>query len=259
MGARSTGLYFTLALSITTLALLPAALATLGAVPGPASDYLAAAPLAIFGPAIAACIASWREGGRAAVAELLRGLLRVRVSPIWYVVALALPTVAYVVVRAIYGLVPGPDGGPFLWPPGDAEHFIAALLVPIGEEIGWRGYALPRLVDRYGPLRASFVLGALWGVWHVPMFLAVGTTDPAYYALMVPYFLAGSLVFTWLYRRTGGSLLLAVLLHVGTHLHNPNQAPEGDLGPMTISMVGYVALGLSLVLLDRRAFAADAA
>ncbi|MCB9598246.1 MAG: CPBP family intramembrane metalloprotease [Sandaracinaceae bacterium] len=252
MDGSSTKLYFALALSITTLALLPAVLAVAGVLSGSADDYMAGAPIAIFGPTIAACVASAREGGRAAVRKLLSGLGAGRVGPLWFFVALGLPTLAYLVARALYELLPGDDGGPWFWPPGDAQHVVGAVLVPIGEEIGWRGYALPRLIARFGPLRASLLLGGLWGVWHLPMFIAVGTTDPAYYALMVPYFLAGSVMFTWLYQRTNGSLLLAVLLHVGAHLSNPGQSPE--LTPTAISTFAYVALALGLVAFDRPAF-----
>lgn len=251
---RSTTLFFALAFAITWLALLPPSLAALGVIDGRPEDLLAGAPIAIFGPAIAAVIASHREGGRTQVRELLAGLRAWNVAPWWFVIALALPALLYMPVRAIYGLLTGGEGGPFFWPPGDAQHLIAALLVPLGEEIGWRGFAQPRLVATHGPLRASAILGVLWGAWHLPMFIAVGAATPAYLALMLPYFVAGAVMFTWLHQRTNGSLLLAVLLHVGVHLHNPNQAPPGDMVPITLSAVGYVLFAIGVVLFDRHAF-----
>lgn len=254
---RSTTLYFVLAYAITWLALLPPSLAALGVIDANPEDLLAGAPLAIFGPALAAVIASYREGGRARVRELLAGLRAWRVAPLWFVVALALPALLFVPVRAIYGLVPGNQGGPYLWPPSDAQHVIAALLVPIGEEIGWRGFAQPRLLANHGPLRASVILGLLWGGWHLPMFVAVGAATPYYLALMIPYFVAGGVMFTWFYQRTNGSLLLAVLLHVGVHLHNPNQAEPGDVVPITLSAISYVLFAIAVVAFDRKAFAPD--
>ena len=251
---RSTALFFVLAYAITWLALLPPSLAALGVIDASPEELLAGAPLAIFGPAIAAVIASYREGGRASVRELLAGLRAWNVAPLWFVLALALPALLYLPVRAIYGLVPGNEGGPYLWPPGDAQHVVAALLVPFGEEIGWRGFAQPRLVARHGPLRASVILGFSWGGWHLPMFVAVGAATPYYLALMIPYFVAGGVMFTWLHRHTKGSLLLAVLLHVGVHLHNPNQAPPGDVVPITLSAIGYVLFACIVVASDRGAF-----
>lgn len=250
--ARSTTLFFVLAYAITWLALLPPSLAALGLVDASPDELMMGAPIAIFGPAIAAVIASHREGGRERVRELLAGLRAWRVSPIWFVFALALPTAIYVIVRAVFGLVPGNEGGPYLWPPADAQHVIAALLVPIGEEIGWRGFAQPRLTASHGPLRAGLILGLLWGGWHLPMFVAVGAATPYYLALMIPYFLAGGVIFTWLHQRTSGSLLLAVLLHVGVHLHNPNQA-DGSVVPITLSAISYVLFAIGVVLVDRRA------
>ncbi len=254
---RSTTLYFVLAYAITWLALLPPSLAALGLLDASPEDLLAGAPIAIFGPAIAAMIASYREGGRPRVRELLAGMRAWNVAPLWFAVALVMPMLLYVPVRAIYGLVPGNEGGPYFWPPGDAQHVIAALLVPIGEEIGWRGFAQPRLLASHGPLRASIIIGLLWGGWHLPMFIAVGAATPYYLALMLPYFVAGGVMFTWLYRRTNGSLLLAVLLHVGVHLHNPNQAEPGDVVPITLSAISYVLFAIAVLAFDRKAFPRD--
>jgi len=248
-----TRLFFVLAYAINWVPLIPPTLAASGVIAGAPEDLMAGAPLAIFGPAIAAVIASRREGGWPEARALLAGLFAWRVSPHWYLVALGLPSVGYACGHAVYGLITGQDAGPWFLPPATAQAAIGAVLVPIGEEIGWRGYALPRLIARHGPLRASVILGLLWAAWHLFMLISVGTTALAL-AIMVPYFVAGSVVFTWLYRRTSGSLLMAVLLHVGVHLNNPNQV-EGTLVPITISMLSYVALAVLLVTLDRRAFA----
>jgi membrane protease YdiL (CAAX protease family) len=85
---------------------------------------------------------------------------------------------------------------------------------PLGEEIGWRGYLLPRLLDRIGPLAASGAVGVVWWLWHVPLYLAdgrgLGLADWATYLATT---LALSAVFTWFYLRSGGSTLMAILLH----------------------------------------------
>ena len=82
---------------------------------------------------------------------------------------------------------------------------------PIGEEIGWRGYALPRLLTRCSALTAGAVLGVIWAVWHLPVVLA----DPGL-RVPVPFLLQVvplSILFTWLFLRTRGSVLIAVLFH----------------------------------------------
>ena len=89
----------------------------------------------------------------------------------------------------------------------------------LGEEIGWRGYALPRLQAGRSALGASLILGVLWGLWHLPLWLtgAPGRT-PILYAAFVVSTIALSVILTWAYNSTGGSPLLVVLLHATANL-----------------------------------------
>jgi membrane protease YdiL (CAAX protease family) len=91
---------------------------------------------------------------------------------------------------------------------------------PLGEELGWRGYALPRLLQRFGALTASLIVGVAWTFWHTPLFWApAGTTisggpvTPAavagYLALLTGY----SVLYTWVYQHTRGSVLMVFLFH----------------------------------------------
>ena len=248
-----TARYFVLAIGITWLALLPAVLARLGVLPGVPDQYMGGAPIAVFGPTIAAVLASRWEAGREGVRALFRQLRSWTVKPGWYLLALTLPGLVFAVGRAAYALVPGNVGGPWLYPPTEAQHVAAMLIVPIGEEIGWRGFALPRLQRRYGAVKASVILGLLWALWHVPMFLSAGATEASMLTL-VPYFLGASVLFTWFYNRTGGSLPLAILLHVGAHLDAPGRGGGGDPTPLIIMALAMLALAPLLVFGDRRAF-----
>src|SRR5437016_5768189 len=88
------------------------------------------------------------------------------------------------------------------------------LFGPLGEEFGWRGYALPRLQARSGALAASLLLGLAWAAWHAPLFFDPTST----YAHLPPLvFIARmmglSVLFTWLINRTGGSLLFPLVAH----------------------------------------------
>jgi membrane protease YdiL (CAAX protease family) len=80
--------------------------------------------------------------------------------------------------------------------------------------LGWREYALPRLQTRYGALTASLILGVLWACWHLPAWFLPGSTQAG---LSFPVFLVGiiatSIIYTWFYNSTGGSLLLIIVLH----------------------------------------------
>lgn len=248
--ADDTARFFTLALSLCAVALLPPVLARFGVLRGPPERYLAAAPLAVFSPTIAAVLASRAEAGREGSRAFFRQLRAWPKSPLWYALALTLPGLLFTAARAVYALLPGNHGGPWLYLPTEAQHVVGMLVVPVGEELGWRGFALPRLQRRYGPAKASALLGALWGLWHVPMFLASGASTTAL-LLLVPYFLGGSALFTWFYNRTGGSLPLAILLHVGAHLDAPGRYGSGDETPLVLMTLALLAVAPVLLFVDR--------
>jgi membrane protease YdiL (CAAX protease family) len=88
-------------------------------------------------------------------------------------------------------------------------------LITAGEEIGWRGYALPEYLKRYQPLPASLFVGLFWGFWHLPLiwlfyYDQFNLLNAFLYALG---FLAASVFYTWLHIHTGGSVLIASLFH----------------------------------------------
>jgi membrane protease YdiL (CAAX protease family) len=241
--------YFVLAFAITWGLQLPAVLASRGVLPGPADRYMALVGLGAFGPMLAAMIAARIEGS--GIRALFRPLLTWRVGGRWYLAALGLPGGIFVIAAAAYNLL-GHDEQ-LLYPPNQAAFVAAAVVFPFGEEVGWRGFALPRLRDRYGPLVASAVLGVLWTLWHIPMLTLQGVS-PLLYVVFVPFLIGGSVLFTWIYQHTRGSLLLAVLAHVGTHLNNPGHAMPGRSTPMVIHTAAYVILAVALVACDRRAW-----
>jgi membrane protease YdiL (CAAX protease family) len=98
-------------------------------------------------------------------------------------------------------------------------------------------------------LRASVVHGLLWALWHLFMFQIVGVSL-AMLAALVPFFVAGSVLFTWVYNRTGGSLLLAVLAHAGAHINNTNRPLPGNLTPALIHTAALAVAAAVLVARD---------
>jgi membrane protease YdiL (CAAX protease family) len=244
-----TGLYFLLAFLLTWTLQLPAVLAAQGWISGPPERYMMLVGLGGFGPAAAAMVTARVEG--TGVRALLRPLGTWRVGVQWYLIALFLPGAIFVIAAGAYNAL-GHDEKIFYLP--NMPAFVAAAVVfPLGEEIGWRGFALPRLIERIGPLTASVIIGVLWTFWHVPMLTLQGVS-PELYFVFVPFMVGGSVFFTWLYGHTRGSLLLAVLAHVGAHLNNPGHAMPQRATPMMINTVAYVLLAAVLVLANRRAW-----
>jgi membrane protease YdiL (CAAX protease family) len=99
-----------------------------------------------------------------------------------------------------------------------AGALVISTWVQAGEEIGWRGYALPRLSERAGLGPASVVLGVIWAVWHLPLFLVPASdTFGQSFPLFLTEVTAMSVAMAWLYWRTRGSLLLVMLLHAAVN------------------------------------------
>ena len=176
--------------------------------------------LGVFAPGLVALALTEREQGRAGVWALLGRIVRGRVAARWYLFALAFfPAVklaAALAHRAATGAWPRFGTTPWYMM---AAAILVSTWAQAGEEVGWRGYALPRLSGRLGLARASVLLGIAWAVWHLPLFFyfPAGSTYHQSFPLYLLQVTALSVVFAWLYWRTEGSLLLVMLLHASVN------------------------------------------
>ncbi len=176
--------------------------------------------LGVFSPALVALALTARAQGRAGVRALFRKLVEWRVDARWYVFAVSYIAAIKLVAALIHRVGAG------AWPRFGEESWyimLAAVVVstPVqsGEEIGWRGYALPRLGERLGYAGASLVLGLIWALWHLPFFFFFPEADKYGQSLFI-YTLqvtALSVAMTWLYTHTRGSLLLVMLMHAAVN------------------------------------------
>jgi len=172
-----------------------------------------------FGPFLAAILVLALTTGKGGVVTLLRRMVRWRVRPVWYAVALLLPVaisggaaLLNVVVLGASAPSPAELGA---WS-GLVPTFFLQLLVPgIGgtwEEPGWRGYALPKLQGGHSALLASLILGVVWAFWHLPL-MVIGQIPLSDSVFIV----AWAVVLTWVFNNTSGSVLIAMLMH---NIHN---------------------------------------
>jgi len=245
--------FFVVALGGTWLLQLPAVLAHRGILPGAVDFYMLPAALGGFSPLVAAVLAAHRETGRQGIHELIRSLRPSRISPLWYLSAVLAFGAIHLAGVAGYRMFGEVDRVQWLYLPETAQHVVGMVLVPLAEEPGWRGYALPRLQARFGPLRASLLLGVLWAAWHTMMFLFPGPSVFAF-TIAILNIIAGSIVFSWFYNRTDGSLLIAILAHVGAHLNNPGHAPPGSVAPLVVYTISIYLVGCTLIVLDPTAW-----
>jgi uncharacterized protein len=172
--------------------------------------------LGLFGPAVAAMIVSFNLTGRP-LKEVLKGKFTFSTKHVpWYIVSVLLPLV---LLLPIYFLYSGRlDLSGFKLHPLNVIDYIVAFLI-FGEEVGWRGFLLPHFLQRFSPILSSILVGIIWAFWHLANFLLpefphYGLPFIAYIAIVASY----SVLFTWIYLRTKGSLIVAVIFHAALNL-----------------------------------------
>lgn len=233
------GVFFVLAYALSWVFILPWSVsesaAGLGVLPYTLPDaygLIVMFVLAPLGPALAAILVTTVIEGRSGVRRLLGRIRQWRVGLRWYVVALFGILFAFV---AGYVAVLGADPLTALlenWPLFFTSFLPLVLLgifIPsIGEEPGWRGFALPRLQERYGPVTGSLILGPLVGLYHTPAFFTpfLGPITVSEFIAFQLTAIAATFIYTWVFNGTGGSLLLVILLHAA------GNAASGFLTPI---------------------------
>jgi uncharacterized protein len=222
-----------------------------------ASSMLEAALLIVLTVIPAALV--WAAGSRSPrVAHLLGSILSPRSSWWTYAVALLLFPAVSVLGGGLVLLIGGDLGSQ---PQALAEASWTSILIvfavtllfggPLGEEIGWRGWLLPTLQVRLSPLLSSLIIGLVWGLWHLPLHLrglydgAMGPGLPGFLLRIASSCLL-AVLFTWLYDRARGGLLVVILLH--TSVNNTS----GYWLPVNAGLtVVLLVVALVLVVTDR--------
>ena len=171
-----------------------------------------------FGPVLAAIITLYLFQGRTGLAGLWRSMTFFRLPVSLYALAVFAPLAVSALIAAL-GLYSGrlQYAADQLQPLRFAAFFPLMLIFdgPLGEEPGWRGFLLPHLLARMGPAAASFLVGLVWFVWHLPLYLADGRDlQPLGYLVQL---VALSYAFTWFYIKSGHSTWMTVFLHATTN------------------------------------------
>ncbi len=235
--------FFALAYALSWLILVPGGLGLL-----PDSVGILA-NLAPFGPAVAAFVVTALTAGRAGVGQLLRRMVQWRVGIHWYLLILfGVPLLELLGAFAVLGAVPLEDlarNWPLIFTSYLPQVLVAIVVIGLAEETGWRGFALPRLQERRGPLVGTAILAVVWALWHLPNVLFGGWTALSF-SLWLAATVSAAFVYTWVYNHTGGSILMAALLH---------GAINGSSGLVTGLLPGFNdALNVALYGADALAF-----
>jgi membrane protease YdiL (CAAX protease family) len=175
--------------------------------------------LGTFAPSLVALWLTARAEGGTGIRSLVARVLHWRVPAAWYLFAVGYIPAIKLSVALVHRVATG------AWPRfGHEPWYLIPLAIALstpfqaGEEIGWRGYALPRLAARFGLARASILLGLIWACWHLPQFfIAEADTYGQSFYVFVLQVTGLSVAMAWLYAHTDGSLLLVMLLHAAVN------------------------------------------
>ncbi len=220
-------------------------------------------PFGVFmaaGPLLSALIVTAVIDGRRGLRELGSRLVKWRVGWQWYAAALLIPLTVVLGTGGL-NIALGAPSSPVrrLELSSLALVFALRLVVPIfspvGEEPGWRGFALPRLLASRSPFEVTLFLGVIVAVWHVPLIFIAGEDLPPIFLVAT---VAVTFFYTWLFIRTGGSVLITILAHAaeGT-IGREFTGTNGFVGPdkthwILLYTAGWCAVAVCLILFDRR-------
>jgi membrane protease YdiL (CAAX protease family) len=204
-----------------------------------------------YGPMVAALLLTWITDGRAGLRELFARIMKWRVSPIWWLMA-ASPLIIFaglaVGQRLLFGRWVEFDllgQVQFLPDLGWGALILWVITFGFGEEIGWRGYALPRLQKNHGALSATVILSIFLALWHVPAFFYL--YDRSILIGWLIGMVAGAVVFTWFYNSSQGSILMVALWHGAFNFITGSQAGEGIIAAILSAVVMVWAVVLVIM------------
>ncbi len=189
--------------------------------------YTSGSGFFVFGPSIAGVIVIALVKGKNGLKELTQRALQWKVGIRWWGVALFFT--GFIGLLSVFlntflgGELPSFRFFREEWYLIPVFFLLTILGGPLGEEFGWRGFALPKLQNKWGAIPASIMLGIIWAMWHFPLFFQEGSIHAQMGFKLLPYYILGeivlSIIMTWVYNKTGGSLLLGgIILHNADNL-----------------------------------------
>jgi membrane protease YdiL (CAAX protease family) len=224
----------------------------------------------IFGPLVSSLIVTGLTEGRIGLKTFLRRIVQIRVGLVWFLIVILGYPLMYLAgllpvlgIERYMGLVQNLPAFFTVYLPVLA---ISVIFPSLGEEPGWRGFALPRLQQRYGPLTGTLILGTLVAVWHLPIYFIPGFTtldasDPFSILVQSGALVSAAFLITWLYNHGRQSIFFAMLIHAAS-----NSSPtlvKALLGPVPsdpvfqLILLGSIALLLILFTKGRLSYKDD--
>jgi len=201
---------------------------------------------------IGGLVAMYVQGGKAGAVELLKRCVRWRVSALWWGIVFAIPLLTGLVGYLIAGAMHEGTGSFVL--SGFSMYFAPRVLMnfttgPWGEELGWRGFLTPKLLETQNAVVASLIVGFLWGIWHLPLYITSAfSTFEGGLSFTISTMLT-SVIMTAILLHTRGSVLVAVIYHWllnATSMTLPSVFPEFDAEAANVYL--YSEIGVKAVI-----------
>jgi membrane protease YdiL (CAAX protease family) len=223
---------------------------------------LAIAAATFLGPTLSAYIMTYMTEGRIGIRRLLRRYVLWRVAFRWYLfVLLGIPAIEVLGAIVVPGALASFQSLTLSLVLSYPVAFVTTFILggPLGEEPGWRGFALPRLQPLHGPLVGSLILGILWALWHLPLFWSGVWTPPTIpnIVMFILMITALTIIMTWVFNNAKGSLLITMLMHASFNTFaNKIEAPLfpapilSEYGLLPV-LIGFGATALVLIVVTR--------
>lgn len=226
--------------------------------------------IGVYGPFLAGIVTTLICDGRAELWNWLKSVFKWRIPVRWYFIGGVLINFLFVALHiGLYLLL----GGRLLLANGDIPWYGYLVIFPVsvflgfpfgsglGEEAGWRGFALPKLLERFSPVTASVILGAIWGLWHIPVLLMSTWEGTTQGILLFVYVIPLSVIMTWVYLKSPMSTIPVMLMHTGGNLYSSMLSTSLVMGTVLVDSPGldftilktiyYTAVAVVLLIVTR--------
>jgi len=248
--------YFGLAFAFTWLILSPGVAATVGLL-NVAFEGTVLTIISGLGPLLAVLIITGAVEGKSGVRQIFGRLFARRAQAKWWAAALLIFAILFAISTTLSWFISGttPNARDGIYLNGGNSLIVILLLLfgSLGEEAGWRGFALPRLQEKHTPLRATLILTLFWWLWHLPTYwtLPLAMNAVAQYGFVAAFgiqfvvLLALSVFCTWVYNGSGGVVLLPVLLHASWNFWSGALGQEVALFLLPLLLLTAVVIGVA--------------
>ena len=250
------GMYFALAFAFTWLILSPGVAATVGLL-NFAFEGTVLTIVSGLGPLLAALVVTGAVEGKSGVRQIFGRLFARRAQAKWWAAALLIFAILFAISATLSWFISGttPNARDGIYLNGGNSLIVILLLLfgSLGEEAGWRGFALPKLQEKHTPLKATFILTLFWWLWHLPTYwaLPLAMNAVAQYGFVAAFgiqfvvLLALSVFCTWVYNGSGGVVLLPVLLHASWNFWSGALGQEVALFLLPLLLLTAVVIGVA--------------